>query len=337
MAIKKGRQTISFEKGVYVDSYAAVVGKKEGEGPLFKYFDKIFKDEYLGTDSFEKAESMLQKKALEILLKKANKKPTDIDYIFAGDLLNQCMGSSFSIRDFGVAFIGLYGACSTMILSMCQAALYIESGAANHTIAMTSSHFCSSERQFRFPLEYGCQRTPTSQWTVTGAGATLLSNQKSHIKLNSFLIGKIIDYEIKDPNNMGAAMAPAAAETIRTYLEDTGRKISDFDYIFTGDLGEIGSKLLVKILKAEKIDISKKHRDCGKIIFDIDNQEVAAGGSGCGCVGSVLNSYIFSKLKNGDYKRILVCATGALLSTLSSQQGESIPGIAHLIEFEYCG
>ena len=221
MAKKIGKQTIKFENGVFVHSFASAVGKKEGEGPYSKYFDKIFDDEYMGTDSFEKAESMLQKVAIETALKKGGKRPQDIDYIFAGDLLNQCMGSSFGIRDIGIPFVGLYGACSTMILTLGQAATYVDSGAANLAAAMTSSHFCSSERQFRFPLEYGCQRTPTSQWTTTASGATILTRENNHIKLNYFTIGKIIDLGVKDANNMGAAMAPDDVK-IRPYPTNEG-------------------------------------------------------------------------------------------------------------------
>jgi len=335
MAQRIGKRTVELT-GVYVKSSAAVVGKKEGEGPLGKYFDKIFQDEYIGTASFEQAESMLQKTALKIATKKANVSYDDLDFVLAGDLLNQCIGSSFGLRDIGAPFMGLYGACSTMALSLGLGAILVDSGAANRVATVTSSHFCSSERQFRFPLEYGSQRPPSAQWTVTGSGAAILEKEKSPIALTRYTAGQIEDLGITDANNMGAAMAPAAYSTITKFLKDTETKVSDYDCIFTGDLGFIGSDLLYELMLRDKINLQPHHNDCGMMMFERIKQDVHGGGSGCGCVATVLCSYIMSKLREGALKKVLVCGTGALLSTVSTGQGESIPSIAHLVELKHC-
>ncbi len=334
MALRNGR-TVAFN-GVFIEASAAVGCKKEGDGPLGKYFDRIFEDEYLKSSSFEKAESMLQKEAIEIALGKANINAVQIDCIFAGDLLNQCMGSSFGIRDFSAPFIGLYGACSTMALSAGVAAQFVDGGAAKTVAAVTSSHFCSAERQFRYPLEYGNQRTPTSQWTATAAGALIIGVSRTHTALHHFTAGEIVDLGVKDANNMGAAMAPAAYDTILRYLADTDTTPEDYDAIFTGDLGYIGSELLISLLKKDGIDISAVHNDCGKMLYDRKRQDVHAGGSGCGCVGSVTAGYIVPSVESGALKNVLVCGTGALLSTVSTQQGESIPAVAHIIHLQHC-
>lgn len=332
MVERIGKRTLLFKTGVYMRSAASVAGKKEGEGPLKSWFDKIYEDEYMRKDSFEKAESMLQKEALQLALKKGHLSSEDLHYCFAGDLLNQCIGSSFGIRDLGVPFLGLYGACSTMALSLGIASVFVESGAAETAAAVTSSHFCSSERQFRFPLEYGSQRTPTAQWTVTASGAVIVSSHKAPVRIASYTAGEIVDYGVKDANNMGAAMAPAAASTLLNYFNDTSTSPEDFDCIFTGDLGAVGSELLYDIMAREGIDIKKRHSDCGLMIFDRKRQDVHAGGSGCGCIGSVLSGYIFKNLEAGKLHRVLCCGTGALLSTVSTGQGESIPSIAHCVE-----
>ena len=332
MIKRTGKRTLLFQNGVYMRAAAAVAGKKEGEGPLKNWFDKIFEDEYMREDSFEKAESMLQKEALQLALKKGHLSPQNLQYCFAGDLLNQCIGSSFGIRDLGVPFLGLYGACSTMALSLGIASVFVEGGAAETAAAVTSSHFCSSERQFRFPLEYGSQRTPTAQWTVTAAGAVIVSSHKAPVRVASYTAGEIVDYGVKDANNMGAAMAPAAASTLLHYFNDTGRSPADFDCIFTGDLGAVGTSLLYDLMAREGVDLSKNHRDCGLMIFERKRQDVHAGGSGCGCIGSVLSGYIFKNLEAGKLRRVLCCGTGALLSTVSTGQGESIPSIAHCVE-----
>ncbi len=314
-----------------VTGYAAVVGKKEGEGPLAQWFDKINEDTTLGEASWEKAESALVKDALSFALDKSNNPPSNIDYLFAGDLLNQCTGTAFGLRDYNIPYIGVYGACSTMALTLAQAAIYVDGGAAQKCAAATSSHFCSAERQFRQPLEYGGQRPPTSQWTVTGAGAAIVENTGPGPFISSVTIGKMVDYGIKDANNMGAAMAPAAADTIKAYFEDTNTAPENYDLILTGDLARIGSDLLYELLDRENINIREKHNDCGLMIFDRKKQKVNAGASGCGCAATVLCSYVFEQMRQRNLKNILFCATGALMSTTTSQQGESIPSVAHLL------
>lgn len=329
-----GKRTIIFENKPRIISYGSVVGKKEHEGPLSNEFDSYTTDSFFGEKSFEKAESRLQKTAVQTALDKAGLTPDDIDNIFAGDLLNQCIGSSFGLRSFGIPFIGLYGACSTMALSAGLAAVFIDSGAAKKTISVTSSHFCSAERQYRFPLNYGSQRTPTAQWTVTGSGALILGREGGDIYISSVTFGEIEDLNIKDANNMGAAMAPAAAGTLLNFFKDTETKPEDYDIIFTGDLGYVGTNLLYELLEREGIDIRCRHSDCGTLIFDREKQDVHAGGSGCGCSASVLCSYIMHRLEKGDFGNILFMSTGALMSPTSSFQGESIPGIAHLLNIK---
>lgn len=324
-------RTIILKNKPCIRGYAAVVGKKEGEGPLAELFDEINDDTTLGEDSWEKAESALQKSALTHAIQKSGVSPSDIDVVFAGDLLNQCIGSSFGLQDFDIPLAGMYGACSTMALSMSMAAIFVDSGCANIAAAVTSSHFCSAERQFRFPLEYGGQRTPTAQWTVTGSGSLIISGQGSPY-VHAVTIGKIVDLGVKDANNMGAAMAPAATDTIKAHLTETGAAPGDFDLILTGDLGKVGSELLYKLLMKDNLDIEQVHNDCGLIIFDLERQDVHAGGSGCGCSASVLCSDILGRLQKGELHRVLFCATGALMSTTSSQQGQTIPGIAHAVE-----
>ena len=329
-----GKRTIIFENKPRIISYGSVVGKKEHEGPLSNEFDAYTTDSFFGEKSFEKAESKLQKTAVQTALDKAGLTPDDIDNIFAGDLLNQCIGSSFGLRSFGIPFIGLYGACSTMALSAGLAAVFIDSGAAKKTISVTSSHFCSAERQYRFPLNYGSQRTPTAQWTVTGSGALILGKDGGDIYISSVTFGEIEDLNIKDANNMGAAMAPAAVGTLLNFFKDTETKPENYDIIFTGDLGYVGTNLLYELLEREGIDIRCRHSDCGTLIFDREKQDVHAGGSGCGCSASVLCSYIMHRLEKGDFGNILFMSTGALMSPTSSFQGESIPGIAHLLNIK---
>ena len=331
---KKGKRTLIFEQKPRIVSFASVVGKKEHEGPLSDEFDAYTTDSFFGEQTFEKAESKLQKTAMETALKKANLTPADIDTVFAGDLLNQCIGSSFGVREFGIPFVGLYGACSTMSLSAGLAALFVESGAACRAMAVTSSHFCSAERQYRFPLNYGCQRTPTSQWTVTGAGSLIVSKGDLGAYIHSVTFGEIQDLGIKDTNNMGAAMAPAAASTLLHFFEDTSTTDKDYDLIITGDLGEIGTNALYKLLEGEGIDIRCRHNDCGLMIFDRKTQDVHAGGSGCGCSAAVLCSYFLHRLEEKKLKNILFMSTGALMSPTSSFQGESIPAIAHLLNLK---
>ncbi|MEE1054899.1 MAG: stage V sporulation protein AD [Acutalibacteraceae bacterium] len=334
MARKIGKRTLELENKPHIISYGSVVGKKEHEGPLSKEFDYYTIDSFFGEETFEKAESKLQRTAVQIALDKVGLKADDIDKIFAGDLLNQCIGSSFGLRELGVPFIGLYGACSTMALSTGLASLFVDSGAADRALAVTSSHFCSAERQYRFPLNYGSQRTPTAQWTVTGSGALVLENVGKGPYIDAVTFGEIEDYGITDINNMGAAMAPAAASTIKHFFEDTNTSPEDYDVIYTGDLGYVGTQLLYELCDREGIDLRCRHSDCGTIIFDRENQDVHAGGSGCGCSASVLCSFIMHRFEDGDFKNILFMSTGALMSPTSSFQGESIPGIAHLLHIK---
>ena len=315
-------------------SFAAVAGKKEAQGPLFNLFDAVYEDTKMGEDSWEKAESLLQKNAIKAALKKGNLRQEDIDVIFAGDLLNQCTGSSFGIKDFGIPFAGVYGACSTMALSLCMAAMSVDAGYCNTAVAATSSHFCSAEKQFRKPLEYGTQRPPSAQWTVTGAGSVVVSKtaHKSASAIEKIAIGKICDLGITDANNMGAAMAPAACDTIGRFLAGTGTRPSDYDLILTGDLGAVGSRLLSELLQKEYgIDVSAVHKDCGLMIYDLDEQDVNSGGSGCGCSAVVLCSKILNELSNGVLHKVLFVATGALLSQTTTLLGETIPGVAHAV------
>ena len=331
MPSRQGRYVIKLDSRPSIIGNAAVVGKKEGEGPLADDFDKIYDDEFAGEKTFEKAESALQKDAVSRALEKAGVTADKIDCSFAGDLLNQCIGSSFGLRDLEMPFAGLYGACSTMALSLSLASLLVDSGALGLAVASTSSHFCSAERQYRLPLEYGGQRTPASQWTVTGSGAAVVKScTPGNPHIDAVIIGKIRDLGITDANNMGAAMAPAAAETIASFLTDTSTQPADYDMILTGDLGKTGSSLLLQLLQKENaIDISAVHNDCGLMIFDLKKQDMHSGGSGCGCSASVVCSHIINRLRTHELNKVLFVATGALLSPTSTLQGESIPAVAH--------
>jgi len=330
MATRKGN-TLFLENTPSVISYGAVGSKKESEGPLASCFDCLWEDSTLGESTWEKAECRLQKEAIRIALEKGKLSPRDLQYIFAGDLLNQCASSIYGLRDLGVPFLGLYGACSTMAESLSLAALFIEGGFGERTAAITSSHFCSAERQFRFPLEYGGQRTPTSQWTVTGSGAAILGKKDAPPYVRAVTVGTIVDMGITDANNMGAAMAPAAADTLKRFFADSGLSPEDFDLIATGDLGRVGSDLLLELMEKEGRPLGDRHNDCGLMIYDREKQQVEAGGSGCGCSASVLCGYLLPALQRGDLKNLLFMATGALMSTTAVQQGETIPGIAHLV------
>jgi stage V sporulation protein AD len=332
MPKKLGRSIITLTQNISIISYSAIAGKKESEGPIGTCFDEICEGGYLGTDSFEKAEAELQKRAVNLALKKVNLTAETIDCIFSGDLLQGEIASHFGLRDFGIPLMGVYGACSTMAEGLILGSTFVDSDMAERTITVASSHYSSAERQFRFPLGYGSQRTPTAQWTATAAGACIVAKSDEPPFIRSVCIGKIVDLGIKDAANMGAAMAPAAADTIKVYLETTGKNPSDYDVILTGDLGNIGSNLLVELLQKDNIDISGVHKDCGAMIFDAEKQDTHAGGSGCGCSASVLCGYFLDKIKSGNVKNMLFVATGALMSPLSSQQGESVPGIAHLVE-----
>lgn len=328
---KLGTQTIVLNsEPVILNAYASV-GKKEGEGPLGQYFDKVHQDEFLNKSTWEQAESELMRTTVLGAVSNAQIKFEDIDYIFAGDLINQCTSSSFAIKDFGIPFFGIFGACSTMAEGLSLASMMIDAGFAQKTIATTSSHFCGAEKQFRFPVEYGSCRTPNSQWTVTGSGAAILSYEGEGPKVTHITTGKIVDMGVTDANNMGAAMAPAAADTILSHLKDTNRDASFYDLIVTGDLAYVGSTLLYELLQKENIDITENHKDCGSMIFNAQKQNVKAGGSGCGCCGSVFCSYLYKMLKNKEIENLLLVATGALMNPVSAGQGQSIPSIAHAV------
>lgn len=329
--MRVGRYVLDFENRPSVAAWSAVAGKKEGEGPLGNLFDMVIDDILDGRDTWEQAESEFQKKAIGILLDKAGVKDDEVDVIFAGDLLNQCSGTGFGIRGYNIPFSGVYGACSTSVLAMINAAIAVDSGLFKRAISSTSSHFCSAEKQFRQPLEYGGQRSPTAQWTVTGAASAMIASDATNCPvIERAIIGKIVDKGVTDSANMGAAMAPAAAQTIADFLEDTGTVPDDYDIILTGDLGKVGSELLYELLENEfSLNIRKVHNDAGLMIYNLEEQDVHAGGSGCACCGVILCSKILGDLKNGKLKKALVVATGALLSSVSPLQGESIPAVAH--------
>ena len=331
--MERKTEVIKLNKPVYILSAAAVGSAKEKEGPLGDYFDITNHDIKFGMDTFEAGESEMQRLALNIALKKAHTHHKELNAILAGDLLNQCTSSSHGFIEFDVPFIGLYGACSTMAESLALASILIDSGHFSKLAAATASHFCASERQFRFPLEYGGQRVPTSQWTVTAAGAVILSGASPDLasaQITEILFGKIIDKGITDSANMGAAMAPAAVDTLLKYFRETGANPSDFDIIATGDLGAEGKRIAENLLLAEGLDIREKYNDCGLMIYD-EAQDIHAGGSGCGCSAGVFCGYM---MNNPEYKNILLVCTGALMSPGSVMQGNSIPGIAHLVHVQ---
>lgn len=337
-----GKSSVKLPMPVLISDSYCVAGTKEGEGPLADQIDLILSDDTFGQDSWEKAESQLQKTAVSGVLKKAGITEKQVRYLFAGDLLGQSMASSFGVLDFHIPHYGLYGACSSCGEALGLGAMTIGGGFASRVICVTSSHFASAEKEFRFPLEYGGQRPKTSTWTVTGSAAFLLSASTEclsgngpYAKITGITTGRIVDLGIKDSMNMGAAMAPAAADLISQHFEDFQTEPHDYDRIITGDLGKVGSKALIDLLAAQGIDISKKHTDCGMRIFDIESQEVGAGGSGCGCSAVTLSCDILPKLKSGEYKRVLFLPTGALLSKTSFNEGESIPGIAQGIVLEH--
>ncbi|MGI5935290.1 MAG: stage V sporulation protein AD [Oscillospiraceae bacterium] len=329
-----GKQTVVLQKPPSIVAGASVVGKKEGEGPLKRSFDYISNDSYFGEKSWEKAESIMLKQCFSLAADKAKLALSEIEYVFSGDLLNQCVGSSFALRDSVVPFFGLYGACSTMAEALSLAAMFIDGGFCQCAAALTSSHFCSAERQFRQPLEYGGQRPPTSQWTVTGAGALILKSEGPGPYITHITTGKIVDPGVTDANNMGAAMAPAAYDTLKAHFEDTGRKPGDYDAIVTGDLGSVGREILLDFFATDGLDLSPILMDCGLLIFDTESQDVHAGGSGCGCSASVLAGHLLSGMLEGRWKRLLFAATGALMSPVTTQQGESIPSICHAVALD---
>ena len=334
--IKKiGKQTIKLKNPPKIISTYSIVGPKEGQGPLAEYFHEVIRDDTLGKDSFEKAESEMMYTAITAAINGAGLKEEDIDYLFAGDLLNQITSSGFAARELNIPFLGLYGACSTMSESLSMASLFIDGGFAKYVVASTSSHFSSAERQFRFPLEYGSQRNPTAQWTVTGSGAMVLAADGDFPRVTYVTTGVVKDYGEKDANNMGAAMAPAAVDTMYNHFKDTGRSPQDYDVIATGDLGKVGKEITTQLMKEYGYDISANYVDCGDMIFDSENQNTASGGSVCGCSAVVTCGYLYKKMLKKEYKKILLISTGALMSPTTTLQGESIPGIAHAVAIEY--
>lgn len=335
MAEKRvGKQTVKFQNPPVITSTASIVGPKEGKGPLGSYFDYVIDDELWGEKTWEKAESKIVRETLSKLLEKSGKSQEDINYVIAGDLLNQDIASTFGIRGTSISYLGVFGACSTICEAMAIGSMIIDGNFADNVICVTSSHFCSAEKQFRFPLELGTQRPPTAQWTVLGCGGVLLSSRGQGPRITHVTVGKIVDKGIKDANNMGAAMAPAAADTILTHLKDTGFAPDYYDLILTGDLGIVGKRICEAIMAEVGFDISKRFNDCGLLIFDREKQDVHAGASGCGCCASVFAGYLYKQLLEGKLKRILLVATGALLSPTSTQQGETIPSIAHAVSIE---
>lgn len=340
---KIGAQSLRFAEAPFIVSSASIVGTKEGQGPLSDEFDMIGADDKFGQDTWEESESALQKEAVTLALGKADMKPEDIRYIFAGDLLGQNIASSFGLMDFDIPIFGLYGACSTCGESLSLAAMCVAAGYADHVVAVTSSHFASAEKQFRFPLEYANQRPLSATWTVTGSGAFVLAGhqEREHLSvtpcvaITGITTGKIVDYGIKDSMNMGAAMAPAAADLIEQNLKDFDRKPEDYDRIITGDLGTVGKEILIRLLKERGFDISNQHEDCGIQIFDDSVQNTGAGGSGCGCSAATLSAHYLKRMERSELKRILFCPTGALLSTVSFNEGQPVPGISHGVVMEY--
>ena len=328
---KRGKCSFSFSTRPVIAAWASIAGKKESQGPLAGSFDKTFRDTLLGQKTWEQAERKMQELCLRTLAEKAGLHAWEMDLVYSGDLLNQCIGSSFSLRNMNIPHLGLYGACSTMAESLLLAGLTVDGGYADRVAAMTSSHFASSERQYRFPLGYGGQRTPTAQWTVTGAGAALVCSEGQGPRLLCGTVGTVRDLGIKDPGNMGAAMAPAAYATIRAHLEDLNLAPEDYDLIVTGDLGQLGKDLLLELASRDGLELGGKLADCGTMVFDNTRQDVHSGGSGCGCSAVTLCGHLLGQLSTGKLKKILFCGTGALLSPTSTQQGLPIPGICHAV------
>lgn len=332
-----GKQSIQFEKAPHIISGASIVGKKEGEGPLGHYFDKIGEEDGLfGTASWEEAESTLQKEAISMVIEKAGIEKWQIRTIYAGDLLAQTIASSFGIMGFNTPVYGLYGACATMGEALSLASMAVAGGYGEYVAAVTSSHFGSAEKEFRFPLGYGNQRPLSATWTVTGSGACILGEKGGKARITGITTGKIVDYGLKDSLNMGACMAPAACDTIYQNFMDFNRMPEDYDRIITGDLGYVGKEILLDLLKQRGFDITKQHMDCGIEIYDQETQDTHSGGSGCGCSAVTFAAYILPKLEKGEWKRVLFVPTGALLSKVSYNEGKSVPGIAQAVVAEHC-
>lgn len=332
----KGKQSICFKEPPYIVSHASVAGKKEGEGPLGQMFDFIEETNLFGQNTWEEAESEMQKEACLLALAKANKKLGDIHHLFGGDLLRQGVATSMGLEVLEIPLFGLFGACSTSGESIALASMSVAAGYGDYVMAVTSSHFATAEKEFRFPLAYANQRPLSAQWTVTGSGAFIIGKQKSHVKITGITIGKIVDYGLHDSQNMGACMAPAACNTLVRHMKDFGRIPKDYDRIFTGDLGYVGQSILIDLVKKEGYDIIENHHDCGMLIFEQQTQDTHSGGSGCGCAATTLSAYILPKIESGEWKRVLFIPTGALMSTVSYNEGKSVPGIAHAVVMEHC-
>ena len=330
----KGKQSIVFPHRPVLGAWASVVGKKEGEGPLGTAFDLVIPDGKYGKKTWEQAETAFQQSALELLLEKAALDRDDLELVFSGDLLNQCVGSSYALRRTGIPALGLYGACSTMAEGLLLAGAAVNAGYLDRAAALSSSHFAAAERQYRFPLAYGGQRTPTAQWTVTGAGAVLLCRVGSGPALTSATVGTVEDKGVTDANNMGAAMAWAAYRSIRAHLEDLALVPEDYDLIVTGDLGQLGSDLIRECFAGDGVKLGERYTDCGLRIFDRARQDVHCGGSGAGCSAAVLAAELLPGLAAGRWKRLLFCGTGALLSPTTVQQKRSIPAVCHCVAIE---
>ena len=327
-------RTIQLKRPAHIISYAAVGGKQEGNGPLGGRFDEIDPDSFCARNTWEQAESELQHRAFHHAMEKGGLRSTDIDLILGGDLMNQCIGTTFALRSEGIPLYGIYGACSTMGEGLSLAALLLSGGQLSTAAVLTSSHFCTAERQYRNPLPYGSQRTPTAQWTATAAGCCILGRQGDLPRITHVCPGQIQDYGITDVNNMGGAMAPAAIDTLSTVFADTHTGPRDYDMIFTGDLGELGHSIVVDLMAKQGYDLRRNYHDCGLLLYDRTGQDMHAGGSGAGCCASVLCTWVLPQLRHGIWKRVLFAPTGALLSPTSSFQGESIPGICHAVILE---
>ena len=332
----RGKQSVAFEKAPYIITSASIAGKKESEGPLGGMFDVVGMDDLFGEDTWEAAESTLQKEACLLALQKAHIGTEDVRFLFGGDLLRQGTATSYGLEELEIPLFGLFGACSTSGEALALASMAVAAGYGDYMLAVTSSHFGSAEKEFRFPLSYANQRPLSAQWTVTASGAFLVGKKKSHVRIAGITVGKIIDYGLKDSQNMGACMAPAACDTIVRNLKDFGRTPDDYDRIITGDLGYVGQSILFDLMRGQNVDIKNNHMDCGMTIFDQKTQDTHAGGSGCGCAASTLSAYILPKIERGEWKRVLFVPTGALMSTVSYNEGSSVPGIAHGIVIEHC-
>lgn len=332
---RKGIQSICFEVSPYIISSGSVAGSKEAEGPLGKLFDMTNQDDLFGAKTWEEAESNMQKEACVLALGKAHMKPEEVRFLFGGDLLRQGVATSMGVESLQIPLFGLFGACSTSAEALALSAMSVAAGYGEYMLAVTSSHFGSAEKEFRFPLGYASQRPPSAHWTVTGSGAFLVGSEKSNVRISGVTVGKIVDYGLKDSQNMGACMAPAAMDTIIRNLEDFDRSAEDYDRIITGDLGYVGQDILFDLMEEKGFNIRLRHMDCGIEIFDQKTQDTHAGGSGCGCAAVTLASYILPKIQKGEWQRVLFVPTGALLSTVSFNEGASIPGIAHAIVLEH--